>query len=401
MLGVRETSLDANWIPGAAYDEYLTERISVLVCNDSSRNRDKTRHAIKWGIPAVKAQWLWDCLRSGRRRSFENYLIHSEQKVQSDREESKHLEISNAKTSKGRALDLRTAYSKHTLDETASTEQRQPQAIEEEAVQMQNSVSLETMGADFATESFHADNAESPETLNVVDESPEVTGLAAAASDLSQTASLPLRELSSNSPPKQHQPSQKAFKSLISDQTEPQHDSLSTAISSLLAHHQRDKSKQSQGRAVEPARLGRRKRQLLGRAASNLSTGSNNGSVGLSRASSVDTMNTDGLGTPLDIAHVSTTNPEPKAALNFSLLAELDEVEYEKREEKLQLTQLGYEDPEAGAWRERLISRMGDGKGSSTANVTTPKAKGIGTVRDSMEIGRQSVSRRTRLAGMR
>ncbi|MCJ1478849.1 hypothetical protein MMC13_007533 [Lambiella insularis] len=386
---------------GASYEEYLTDKVSVLVCNNFSLNRDKIRHAIHWGVPAVKAEWLWDCLRSGRRKSFDMYLIHPGKQMRNNQKEDKKPGGSNSTMNISQSSGFRTTGSKHAENEDASEMARQPQRAEAEIVQRHEDTGFQILEADSATDPLHAYNAESSETLNVIDESFGNPVSATAGSYPSQAASLPLQELSPNSPPKPHHPPEKATTDVVSDQTESQHDSLTTAISSLLTHHQRDKPRPPQRKATEPARVGRRKRQLLGRAPSNLSACSNNPSLSLSRASSVDTMNTDGLGTPLDTAQSTTSKAEANATLDAFLFADFDEDEHEKEKEKLQMTQLGYEDPEAGVWRERLMSRMSGGKGGTNGNVATPKAKGIGTVRDSMEIGLQSVSRRTRHAGMR
>ncbi|KAI9838239.1 MAG: hypothetical protein M1837_002513 [Sclerophora amabilis] len=60
---------------GAVYDEYLSPRASVLVCNDNLTNKEKLDHALEWSVPAVSVNWLWDMIESQRKLSFENYLI--------------------------------------------------------------------------------------------------------------------------------------------------------------------------------------------------------------------------------------------------------------------------------------------------------------------------------------
>ena len=117
--------------------------------------------------------------------------------------------------------------------------------------------------------------------------------------------------------------------------------------------------------------MGRRRRQLLGRATSNISNHSN-GSAGaaaaLSRASSVDTINTDGLGTPLDHSHNSYPVVVRKTSLDIPSLKALhyadlgSPLDAEADKQNLQqCTQLGYEDPDVKAWRERVMRKMGGG----------------------------------------
>lgn len=63
-------------IPGATYNEYMTSNASVLVCNDPrSVNQEKLRHASQWSVPAVSSDWIWDSIQSGRKKSFEPYMI--------------------------------------------------------------------------------------------------------------------------------------------------------------------------------------------------------------------------------------------------------------------------------------------------------------------------------------
>lgn len=109
-------------------------------------------------------------------------------------------------------------------------------------------------------------------------------------------------------------------------------------------------------------------------------------------------MNTDGMGTPLELTHPVSGKSETQDPLTASLLASYDEAEDGRQaEEAPPMTQLGYEDPEAGAWREKLMSKLN--RKAERMKPTTPKAKGIGTVQD--VAGLQSVSRRTRYAGTR
>ena len=86
--------------------------------------------------------------------------------------------------------------------------------------------------------------------------------------------------------------------------------------------------------------------------------------------------------------------------------------EDEEAKQKLQMTQLGYEDPEAEAWRQKLTRKVGGGGVAAAAAATegeNEKEKGGGvevrikssrvTVKDDVGIGEQSVSMRTRRAG--
>ena len=396
---------------GASYDEYLTKNISVLVCNDFSLSRDKIHHALEWGIPAVRADWLWDCIRSGQRESFDTYLIQPTTESQTSITGVKKPFQSVSRTVRTRKLDLvadvgAMIQKKNNPSESGQGSRRNDLEAERAYTHAPfehapvDSVEPEVKDISCPGDSMQLLEVVDPPTLDPLGESLDPGGLQAPSFPESDSRVIPLQEFSSNSPPKPHHNSGQPLRRKAPLDHETQHDSLTTAISSLLAQHQRDASRPPRTKVVEATRLGRRKRQLFGRAPSNLSACSN-GTASLSRASSVDTMNTDGLGTPLETTHLAATIAGTSDAMTVSLLANLGEDETEKAEEKLPSTQLGYEDPEAGAWRERLMNRMANGNPGASMKITTPKAKSIGTVKDTVEMGLQSVSKRTRQAGGR
>lgn len=123
-----------------------------------------------------------------------------------------------------------------------------------------------------------------------------------------------------------------------------------------------------------------------------------NGSIGISRASSIDTINTDGVGTPLESSNTATGNESDSLA---ALLG------YDKQEEShqtpgdyLQMTQLGYEDPGVQAWRDRVVKKMGGVTEVETGNSEGlgMRVKSIGVVKDVVGKGAQGVAKRTRQA---
>ncbi|PGH30368.1 DNA replication regulator DPB11 [[Emmonsia] crescens] len=62
-------------VMGAAYDEFLTPKASVLICNNANPNQEKLRHVAEWNIPAVIADWLWISVQTGERKPFTPYII--------------------------------------------------------------------------------------------------------------------------------------------------------------------------------------------------------------------------------------------------------------------------------------------------------------------------------------
>ena len=251
----------------------------------------------------------------------------------------------------------------------------------------------------------------------------------------------PLKERSPNSPTAPQVSPSKSDKPSAHVRSKSDRDALSDAITSLLAQTKTpiplsapDKPSTNTRPLSNPSapETRRRNRKLLGRATSNLSNrsiGSNNPvlnlNTGLSRASSVGTMNTDDVGTPLDLSaagpgtatatETSTSKTALGDGLTTSALTSHDELlaaedDGEDPEEKpLQMTQVGYEDPEAGRWRARLMRKVsahargvkdgevvdGDKKKTKGELGGAVVAGGGGTLEDEGE-GARSVSTRTR-----
>lgn len=101
-------------------------------------------------------------------------------------------------------------------------------------------------------------------------------------------------------------------------------------------------------------------------------------------------MNTDGLGTPLEPSNTTTSESYNRAGIRGIFSAEQDDPE--RVEEPLQMTQLGYEDPDVAAWRERVDAKMGGGKAKGSGKAGTTPGKGR---KEDASLG---IAKRTRLA---
>ncbi|KAF2705857.1 hypothetical protein K504DRAFT_493711 [Pleomassaria siparia CBS 279.74] len=62
---------------GASYDEMLSLKTSVMICNSRKPNPVKLKFATDKRIPAVHSTWLWECLSTGRRLPFDKYLLNT------------------------------------------------------------------------------------------------------------------------------------------------------------------------------------------------------------------------------------------------------------------------------------------------------------------------------------
>ncbi|KAL9032164.1 MAG: hypothetical protein Q9214_008084 [Letrouitia sp. 1 TL-2023] len=210
-------------------------------------------------------------------------------------------------------------------------------------------------------------------------ENPVRTDPSTAEAPYFDAPTAPLREISPNFSPKV--PVLAARKPSLP----PQDSNLGSAIFSLLANVRNPRASSDPA----PRPFGRqRRRQLLGRAPSNVSTGS----VALSRASSVDTENTEGLGTPLELSFPMVKGPSRSNSFD-DLFREAEEEKRQggEQQQPLMMTQLGYQDEGALRAREKVLGKMG-------AKGEVVRAKEIGRVRD---VGVKGGGRRTRNSGGR
>lgn len=113
-------------------------------------------------------------------------------------------------------------------------------------------------------------------------------------------------------------------------------------------------------------------------------------------------MNTDGLGTPLEASNRSkcdnnlnsnSRKNSKEARADIPTFYSAEQNDDPDREEPLpQMTQLGYEDPDVAAWRERVAVKMAGGKVKEKIGTTPGKCKGAAGA------GGLGIAKRTRLA---
>jgi DNA replication regulator DPB11 len=334
---------------GGQYQEKFTREVSALICSSTSDSAEKLYHARKWNVPVVSLSWLISCLRDGRLASYEKHSMLQQKRTTTD--QASDAAKSTTKDRKHRASD------------------RFP-------------------GSDFVVHQDSRDDAESkPIVSNAVD------------SDSSHRDTV-LQEISSNSPPKSvptttlTKPKKRLFQTLDAPPVRPQVE-VDNESSSLppqtdgttaapppppndIANEIRDfynlKAKSSHSSKADSFP---KARKLQGRALSNLS----NGSGRRSRASSIDSINTDGVGSeiapcgkdksqeisftgrakarlgPSEPSGAAPTEPGDALGLGISNSGLLNE-EYVPEEAPLHMTQLRYdESEETTALREKLAAR--------------------------------------------
>ena len=395
---------------GATYNEFFTPKASVLLCNAVTPGHEKLLHAQLWGIPAVKAEWLWNCIRRSESTPFASYLV---QRLRDPNQVSRKAD-SRETSAESRKSDK----SPERTWKTSKRPTRVPLPPDEEDKQLAKDTPSSDQHPEpwltTATRQSGIDENRLPDIDTTNDTT--MTALDDESSHTLRPTSGPLHEISPNtsqpnlstSPEKLPQPSASAEKMPSPQKPDStSSSSLETAISSLLAHHQRASSNPgpSGSSSSGQPRPYRRRRQLLGRAPSNLSSHS----INLSRASSVDTMNTDGLGTPLELSNITKSdnihkkrtdinknNNDNDNKAEIKTIWSADQEDPDREEPPLQMTQLGYEDETVKAWREKVDVKMGVGYGKAKGKGTPGKGK----PRDGA-VGGLGISTRTRLASGR
>ncbi|KAM3512230.1 hypothetical protein MY11210_004148 [Beauveria gryllotalpidicola] len=61
---------------GAKFEEQFRKDTSLLVCRSlDSIRKDKLRYAVEWGVPVVSADWLWECINTGYKVPYEDFIF--------------------------------------------------------------------------------------------------------------------------------------------------------------------------------------------------------------------------------------------------------------------------------------------------------------------------------------
>ncbi|KAL6399208.1 hypothetical protein AUP68_17752 [Ilyonectria robusta] len=61
---------------GARFEEEFRKGTSVLVCKSlASMRKEKLRMALKWGVPVVSADWLWECISTGFKVPLDDFIF--------------------------------------------------------------------------------------------------------------------------------------------------------------------------------------------------------------------------------------------------------------------------------------------------------------------------------------
>ncbi|OJJ51068.1 hypothetical protein ASPZODRAFT_148431 [Penicilliopsis zonata CBS 506.65] len=327
---------------GASYDEYLTPKASILICNDPrSASYEKLRHASEWGAYAVSADWFWDSVRSGQKKPFESYI------VKTPGSQDERASQSRSTPSK---LDRPSISSNKTNGQTQGTP---GEAVEKKTASVRSNRASPAVdaGPDLRLER----NGNMPKDLTK-----------ARMMQPPSASSSPTKEMGKDAAeiPAQRPGSNHSNTSVGSS-------ALDLAMSGLLKQARAANSSRllSDGNDKTEGGRSRKRKPLLGRAPSNTVARPAQGTI-FSRASSIDTLNDDGCGSTIEPASAdghSLTRANSLAGQSFNSLLTGTRVEFtddpsvphEDENEAPAMTQLNYEDPDAVAMREKFLAEAG------------------------------------------
>jgi DNA replication regulator DPB11 len=368
---------------GATYEEYLTHRASVLICNDpQTASRDKLRHTSEWGVPAVSGDWFWISMQSGQKKSFEPYLVQRQ--------------VSQQQGSMEKPGDGFT--SENSSDKTSGQGRKRPSSLSAQPLER--------------TERSVPNKTGKPHTLPIVGD-----GFSKEEADIPPKPTIP--ESRSGSPVQgsdNPDPKESSTKNPEQDQSAASAgpSALDSALKGLLQQAQASKSRQQSESSTTnddgsyPAR--RKRKPLLGRAPSHSSNRKLEITRPVSRASSIDTLNDDGLGSAIESGDPTRENSLSRTTsrveqnteslssifsggkFDFTAEKTLAPIDNEDEENQApQMTQLDYEDPDAAAMRAEFLRDAG----KLVEKAKKPDPVAIGEIKELEDTGWGS-GRRTR-----
>jgi DNA replication regulator DPB11 len=387
---------------GGDYVQVFTSKVSLLVCKSGSSNQQKLQLAQHSSIPVVTEAWLWAVLKTSRKPPVDRYLVQPITGVLSKTEVATTSDRTKPDTA---YVEVSTIPLKH---------QARPQQVKQSHQGQSRRKSLKSkMQEDAATDNHHVhvhkDLTEEPEQH--IDHGSSTLKSTSSTSTNNETqggsfawVEPPLKEVNTNSPAKKPRThgekndlvasydgicniqesdlkmnetpdSRCETKGSLTEDTNGKATavlSLNGAIRELLDQQSRKKHTTASSNN-ESSTKGR----LIGRALSNLSNTSAASNTRLSRAGSVESINTDGIGSEIASMPSGKQSSDAMAAAEksgFSLMGRakstltgikpsalgLDDPDmvrgnFQAEEEAPQMTQLGYEDPEeAVLLREKL-----------------------------------------------
>ncbi|KIW12005.1 hypothetical protein PV08_09279 [Exophiala spinifera] len=406
---------------GGSYAETFAAGVSVLVIRSGSHNTQKLGSAQEWGIPVVSENWLWSTIKNGERAEFKGYLVQSVRAEKSQREEKRQSKA------RGEYVEVSTIpLQPEERKRREGSRNKSHHASKELVKTTRNGTKPRDVSVAIHQDPPDVKSAAQEELLPTKDISRDESNHGETRGASFGEEDLPLQELSSNSSGNKSGAVEATWTSLTAEAGESSTENKSKTdknsnltkpdekASSILALNGAIRDILDQGIRRKPVAESEKpvkNNRLFGRALSNLSNASVSSNPRQSRASSIDSMNTDGMGSEIvpmpperPAGVTGSSNERETTTFGFTGRAKttmtmttaagvtplslgmddldqpLDKAHY-MEEETPRLTQLGYEDPEEAIMlREKLAasrrrkSKLGQNEGDPQPAVAT-KAK--------------------------
>jgi DNA replication regulator DPB11 len=318
---------------GGTYSEDMTPKSTILLIKSVDKLRkDKLEHAQLWNIPIVDAKWLWDSIRAGEKIPDQNYRCRSKKRT---------VSLPTPKSAEQGTTDKKTV--ERSRSELSQLSRSESQSINGPPPKLPRDSRLDTS----------AFTADEPILVKEEEESqcrePAANGSISTHDPSSRTE--PLTEIDNNSPSRTV-----STAPAPSDHPNPRPSAeISHAISSLLAKTKTAKQPD------ENDATGRKRsaNRILGRAVSNVSTGS-----AFSRASSVDSTATHGrpVQYPSDFNNLSGNSNTTSGLTASEQIERFGNASKDRRgqmeEESQSSTQLQYDDPAGEEAKEEMLAKI-------------------------------------------
>ncbi|EXJ94206.1 hypothetical protein A1O1_02599 [Capronia coronata CBS 617.96] len=370
---------------GGKYSEVFTAAVSVLVCKSGKTNTAKLDLAQHSGIPSVSEEWLWSTIKNGRKAQVESYLVRpgldrasspgrkqpvtkkyievSTVPIRSESRERPGRAASKADLDRARARDEAKNAGDGTNPEVEVHEEEADDVPQQEDGNPFGSYQAASPAEDSATQAGSYVQEDLP--LQELSNSSGRSGRALHSKKTSiqsfdGNCSMPDSNNRKNS-------EDTARERLGAEDPAPATNigAINGAIREILELQTKIKPKPGIGSGLGDGAA--RKGRLVGRALSNLSNSSVTSNLRISRASSVDSVNTDGIGSEVVKTRTENSTGEgitasEQGSFSFTGRAKrtlagfqahsvgMDDLDLSRcnhqGEEAPPMTQLGYEDPE-------------------------------------------------------
>lgn len=367
---------------GGIYAKVFTPAISVLICKRGNAKKDKLELAQHLGIPVVSEDWLWAAMKEPSVLNTVPYLLQPIRSLADTNNTvtERHLASKGSKQIGATSLKQEPAFGVVTREATAAQKPVKPDTRPE----VLGSSTASPNAQQESCSAVHEDGTKQPVKLECRDQEEDSQTQEGSCfqekhvlRELSPTSARRNYQTSNN-----HKPQIKSLDGALSieslkkestkAETSTENGAKATDIAAINGAIRDILNERSRTKAAEARVTGetKRKGKLVGRALSNLSNSSSTSHVRQSRASSIDSMNTDGIGSEIISKSAEDQNGEAKAAAqksSFSFtgrakaplaglkitshgLEERDLANtsgFDPRQETAPpMTQLGYEDPE-------------------------------------------------------